>query len=144
MPIQILNEIEEEITHFLSNLIRINTTNPPGNETQAANFIAQYSSQRRLQIRNLRVSTRKRQRNNTAKGNRRKTQPALALTPRRCCCKPSEWSVDPFAGTVKDGYVYGRGAYDMKGMTAVELFTLELLKKNNIPLKGDVCLGSNC
>ena len=34
MPIQILNEIEQEITRFLSDLIRINTTNPPGNETQ--------------------------------------------------------------------------------------------------------------
>ena len=40
--IQILNNIESEITTFLSNLIRINTTNPPGNETDAANFIAQY------------------------------------------------------------------------------------------------------
>ena len=55
---------------------------------------------------------------------------------------PSEWSVNPFAGTVKDGYVYGRGAYDMKGMTAVELFTLKLLKQNNIPLKGDVVLAA--
>ena len=55
---------------------------------------------------------------------------------------PAEWSVDPFAGTVKDGYVYGRGAYDMKGMTAVELFTLKLLKQNNIPLKGDIVLAA--
>ena len=37
-----LTEIEQEITSFLSDLIRINTTNPPGNETTAANFIAQY------------------------------------------------------------------------------------------------------
>jgi len=42
MPIQILNEIEQEITRFLSDLIRINTTNPPGNETRAANLIARY------------------------------------------------------------------------------------------------------
>ena len=40
MPVQMLNEIEEEITCFLSDLIQINTTNPPGNETKAANFIA--------------------------------------------------------------------------------------------------------
>ena len=55
---------------------------------------------------------------------------------------PAEWTVDPFAGTVKDGYVYGRGAYDMKGMTAVEVLTLLLLKRNNIPLKGDVVLAA--
>jgi acetylornithine deacetylase/succinyl-diaminopimelate desuccinylase-like protein len=55
---------------------------------------------------------------------------------------PAEWSVDPFAGIVKDGYVYGRGAYDMKGMTAVEVMTLLLLKRNKIPLKGDVVLAA--
>ena len=48
MPIQMLNEIEEEITHFLSDLIRINTTNPPGKETTAATFVAQYPRQRGL------------------------------------------------------------------------------------------------
>ena len=45
MPIQMLDEVEKEITHFLSDLIRINTTNPPGNETAAAEFIAQYLAQ---------------------------------------------------------------------------------------------------
>ena len=43
---------------------------------------------------------------------------------------PQEWSVDPFAGAVKDGYVYGRGAYDMKSMTAIEIMAIKLLKKN--------------
>ena len=42
MSPQILKEIEQEITTLLSDLIRINTTNPPGNETQAAKYIAQY------------------------------------------------------------------------------------------------------
>ena len=42
MPVPILNEVEQEITQFLCDLIRINTTNPPGNEIPAANFIAQY------------------------------------------------------------------------------------------------------
>ncbi|HSV49904.1 MAG TPA: M20/M25/M40 family metallo-hydrolase, partial [Candidatus Acidoferrales bacterium] len=55
---------------------------------------------------------------------------------------PAEWTVPPFEGVVKDGYVYGRGAYDMKGMTAVEVFTLKLLKKNNIPIKGDIVLAA--
>ena len=51
---------------------------------------------------------------------------------------PNEWTVDPFAGVVKDGYVYGRGAYDMKCMTAIEIMVMKLLKKNNVKLKGDV------
>ena len=53
-----------------------------------------------------------------------------------------EWSVDPFGGLVKDGYVWGRGALDMKGMTAIEVMTLKLLKRNNVKLKGDVVLAA--
>ncbi len=52
-----------------------------------------------------------------------------------------EWTVDPFAGAVKDGYVYGRGAYDMKSMTAIEIMVMKLLKKNHVKLKGDVVLA---
>ncbi|MDI6905829.1 MAG: peptidase M20, partial [Candidatus Bathyarchaeia archaeon] len=41
MPVQLLREIEEEVTNLLSDLIRINTTNPPGNETEAAKYLAE-------------------------------------------------------------------------------------------------------
>ena len=44
MPIKFFNAIETDITCFLSDLISINTTNPPGNETQAAKFIVEYLS----------------------------------------------------------------------------------------------------
>ena len=50
MPIQMQNEIEQEITQFLSDLIRINTTNPPGKETAAADFHSPIPCQRGLQI----------------------------------------------------------------------------------------------
>ena len=43
---------------------------------------------------------------------------------------------------VKDGYVYGRGAYDMKCMTAIEMLVMKYLKKNNVQLKGDVVLAA--
>ena len=52
---------------------------------------------------------------------------------------PKEWTVRSLRGTVKDGYVYGRGAYDMKGMIAVEVFTLRLLKQNKCPSKATLC-----
>jgi len=53
-----------------------------------------------------------------------------------------EWSVEPFGGVVRDGFVWGRGALDMKGMTAVEVMALKLLKRHNVPLKGDVVLAA--
>ena len=48
------------------------------------------------------------------------------------------WSVDPFGGVVKDGYVWGRGALDMKGMGIVELMAMLALKRQGIPLKSDI------
>jgi acetylornithine deacetylase/succinyl-diaminopimelate desuccinylase-like protein len=55
---------------------------------------------------------------------------------------PKEWSVDPFAGVVKEGFVWGRGALDMKSMTAMEVMVMKLLKRNNVKLKGDVILAA--
>ncbi len=53
-----------------------------------------------------------------------------------------KWSVDPFAGEVKDGYVYGRGAIDVKGGLAVFAEAVMRLAKNHIPLHRDVILLS--
>jgi acetylornithine deacetylase/succinyl-diaminopimelate desuccinylase-like protein len=65
MGARLLTEVEGEVTTLLSDLIRINTTNPPGNETQAAKYLAQTSRKRRLQMRGFGVRPRKRKRHNT-------------------------------------------------------------------------------
>ena len=142
MPIQIQNEIEQEITRFLSDLIRINTTNPPGNETAAANFIAQYLSNEGFKTEVIESTQGRGSVITRLMGTGEKPNLLLLSHIDVVAANPAEWSVDPFAGTVKDGYVFGRGAYDMKGMTAVEVLTLLLLKRNNIPLKGDVLLAA--
>jgi acetylornithine deacetylase/succinyl-diaminopimelate desuccinylase-like protein len=49
-----------------------------------------------------------------------------------------QWDLDPFGGIIKDGYIYGRGAIDMKGNGVVELMTMLLLKRYRVPLKRDV------
>ena len=142
MPIQMLNEIEQEITRFLSDLIRINTTNPPGNETAAANFIAQYLAKEGFKTEVIESAKGRGSIITRLKGSGEKPNLLLLSHIDVVAANPAEWSVDPFAGTVKDGYVYGRGAYDMKGMTAVEVLSLLLLKRNNVPLKGDVVLAA--
>jgi acetylornithine deacetylase/succinyl-diaminopimelate desuccinylase-like protein len=137
-----LNEIEKEITEFLSELIRIDTTNPPGNETKAGEFIAQYLAKDGFKSEIIESVPGRGSLITRLKGSGEKPNLLLLSHLDVVAANPSEWSVNPFAGTIKEGYVYGRGAYDMKGMTAVEVFTLKLLKKNKIPLKGDVVLAA--
>jgi acetylornithine deacetylase/succinyl-diaminopimelate desuccinylase-like protein len=142
MPIKIQNEIEKEITRFLSDLIHINTTNPPGNETKAANYIAEYLAKDGFKSEIIESAPSRGSVITRLKGSGEKPNLLLLSHLDVVSANPVEWSIDPFAGKVKDGYVYGRGAYDMKGMTAVEVLTLLLLKRNKIQLKGDVVLAS--
>ena len=76
-----LNDIEQEITRLLSDLIRINTTNPPGNETQAANFIAQYLAKEGLKTEIIESAPGRGSVITRLKGLRRKTQLTLTLPP---------------------------------------------------------------
>jgi acetylornithine deacetylase/succinyl-diaminopimelate desuccinylase-like protein len=56
----------------------------------------------------------------------------------------SDWTFDPFSGEIADGYVYGRGALDMKGMGVMELLTVLLLKRQGVELARDVILLLTC
>jgi acetylornithine deacetylase/succinyl-diaminopimelate desuccinylase-like protein len=142
MPIPILRGLEEEITTLLSDLIKVNTTNPPGNETDAANFLAKYLAQEGFTSEILESGPGRGSIITRLKGTGEKPSLLLLSHLDVVAANRAEWSVDPFAGTVKDGFVYGRGAIDMKGMTAIEVMTIKLLKRNNIPIKGDVVLAA--
>jgi acetylornithine deacetylase/succinyl-diaminopimelate desuccinylase-like protein len=142
MPARVLTEIEKEITAFLVDFIRVDTTNPPGNETKGAQFLAQNLAKDGFKSEIIESSPGRGSFITRLKGTGEKPNLLLLSHLDVVAANPKEWTVPPFAGLVKDGYVYGRGAYDMKGMTAVEVLTLKLLKRNKVPLKGDVVLAA--
>jgi acetylornithine deacetylase/succinyl-diaminopimelate desuccinylase-like protein len=139
---QILKDVKEEIANLLSDLVRINTTNPPGNETQAANYIAQYLAREGFKTEIIESAPGRGNVISRLKGTDEKPSLLLLSHLDVVAANPEEWTVDPFAGIFKDGYVYGRGAIDMKSMTAIEVMIMKLLKKNNVKLKGDVVLAA--
>jgi acetylornithine deacetylase/succinyl-diaminopimelate desuccinylase-like protein len=53
------------------------------------------------------------------------------------------WSVDPFSGLVKDGYVWGRGALDMKSEGITHLMAMIALKRSGVPLNRDIVFIAN-
>ncbi len=142
MCAKLLKEIEEEATDFLSGLIRVNTTNPPGNETAAAKYVAKSLEKDGFKCELFESAAGRGSVVTRLKGANLKPSLLLLSHLDVVAANPKEWSVDPFSGLVKDGFVWGRGALDMKGMTAIEVMVLKLLKRNNVKLKGDVILAA--
>ena len=137
-----LREIEGEAVDLLSELIRVNTTNPPGNETVAAEFLASRLEKEGFACEVFESARGRGSVVTRLKGSGGKPSVLLLSHLDVVAADPREWSVDPFGGLVKDGFVWGRGALDMKSMTAIEVVALKLLKRKGVKLKGDIVLAA--
>jgi acetylornithine deacetylase/succinyl-diaminopimelate desuccinylase-like protein len=142
MCAKLLKEVEEEVTDLLSDLIRINTTNPPGNETEAAKYLAEILEEEGFECEVFESASGRGSVITRLKGSSGKPSLLLLSHLDVVAANPKEWSVDPFGGLVRDGFVWGRGALDMKSMTAMEVMVMKLLKRNNAKLKGDAILAA--
>jgi acetylornithine deacetylase/succinyl-diaminopimelate desuccinylase-like protein len=135
-------ETEDELVILLSDLIRIDTTNPPGNETEAAQYLASTLKEDGLTCDVFESAPGRGSVVSRIRGVDEKPSLLLLSHLDVVTADPKEWSVDPFEGVVKDGFVWGRGALDMKSMTAIEVMVMKLLKRRGITLKGDVILAA--
>jgi acetylornithine deacetylase/succinyl-diaminopimelate desuccinylase-like protein len=134
-------QLKAEAQTWLSDLIRINTTNPPGNELEAAKYI-----QNVLQKENIPAEVLEMKPGRGIVVARLQAGPlpdssrALLLLAHLDVVgvERAKWSVDPFAATQKDGYIYGRGAIDDKGMVAANLAAFIGLKRSGTRLSRDV------
>ena len=142
MCAQLLKEIEEEVTNLLSDLIKINTTNPPGNETEAARYLGETLNKEGFNCEFFESAPGRGSVITRIKGTGEKPNLLLLSHLDVVAANPKEWSVAPFGGVVKDGFVWGRGAIDMKSMTALEVMVMKLLKRNNAQPKGDIILAA--
>ena len=134
-------QLTAEAQTWLTDLIRINTTNPPGNEMEAAKYI-----QNVLQKENIPAEVLEMKPGRGIVIARLQAGPlpdsskALLLVAHLDVVgvDRAKWSVDPFAATQKDGYIYGRGAIDDKGMVAANLAAFIGLKRSGTRLTRDV------
>lgn len=112
----------DEVVGVLSELLKINTSNPPGNETPAAKFIAEKLSEYGIEAQV--VESEPSRGNVIAAVESDEPGPTLLLLSHLDVvpADPKEWKVDPFSGAIKDGCVWGRGALDCKGAAVIELY----------------------
>src|SRR5918996_6275661 len=130
--------LRDEVTELLQELIRVDTVNPPGNETAAAELLREYleSSGVRCEL-YAKVPDRA---NLVARIPGTAGGPRLALLSHTdtVLADASEWDRDPWSGDLHDGEVWGRGALDMKGEVAASAVAIASLAREGFEPRGDL------
>ena len=131
--------IEDEALAWLQDFIRVDTINPPGNETRAVEFIGNILDKEGIDYQSAESAPG---RGNLWARLEGGDEPALILLQHTDVvpADPAYWTTDPLSGEIKDGYVWGRGALDMKGTGISQLAPFVSLHRAGIALNRDVIL----
>jgi acetylornithine deacetylase/succinyl-diaminopimelate desuccinylase-like protein len=130
--------LEREVVDLFTALLRVDTTNPPGNETACALVLKDYLAGNGIE--SALVGELPARQNLVARLDGARRGPSLTFMGHTDVvpADAAEWSVPPFAGVVKDGYVWGCGATDMKNQVAAEAVALARLKRSGADFAGTV------
>jgi acetylornithine deacetylase/succinyl-diaminopimelate desuccinylase-like protein len=138
----IATTLRQEVTELLQELIRVDTTNPPGNETAAAELLRDYLEDSRVSC-ELYAKIPERA-NLVARIPGRGNGPTLLFLSHTdvVLADAAEWAADPFGGELRDGEVWGRGALDMKGQVASEAVAIASLARDGFEPAGDLIFAA--
>jgi len=134
--------LRDEVTELLQDLIRVDTTNPPGNETAAAEVLRNYLEESGAQV-DLYARVPERA-NLVARIPGRGEGPTLLFLSHTdvVLADAAEWSAGPVGGELRDGEVWGRGALDMKGQVAASAVALASLAREGFEPAGDLIFAA--
>jgi acetylornithine deacetylase/succinyl-diaminopimelate desuccinylase-like protein len=136
------NVVETETVARLQAIIQFNTTNPPGNELPLARYLDDALRGEGIETVVIEPTHNRAQLYARIPGSGAKRPVILLAHMDVVGVERESWSCDPFAGEIRDGYLYGRGAIDDKGMLAANLVTMlslqRLLAKSRDKLSRDV------
>lgn len=130
--------IEKEALVLLSRYIQINTSNPPGNEIKAARFFKTIFDREGIEVKIIESAPGRANVYARLRGSGSKKALVLLNHMDVVPAQAGRWKEPPFSGANRDGYIWGRGALDMKGPAILELMSMILAKRRNLPLRGDL------
>jgi acetylornithine deacetylase/succinyl-diaminopimelate desuccinylase-like protein len=131
-------ELRPEIVHYFTQLIRIDTSNPPGNETKAAKAIQALLQGEGIAASLFAADPARANLVARVKGDGSK-RPILLLGHTDVVgVQRDHWSVDPFAAIQRNGVIYGRGTVDDKDHVVAGMMILLLLNRLHVKLSRDV------
>jgi acetylornithine deacetylase/succinyl-diaminopimelate desuccinylase-like protein len=135
------SKLQSETTEVLQRLVRFNTVNPPGNERDALEYLADYLERAGFAIELLGATPERP--NLIARLDGPEEGPTLCYLGHvdTVLAEPSEWEHDPWSGDIAEGYLWGRGALDMKSQVAAEAAAGAALAGNGWrPARGSLLL----
>ncbi len=131
-----------ESKRILQDLIRIDTTNPPGNEREAVDYLERLLEQEGFETRIFEPAPQRANLVSRLRGDGSEKPLLLSCHLDVVAAEAEEWTHPPFGGVEADGFIWGRGAIDMKGFATMALTVFRLLKQNQVPLKRDVIFAA--
>ena len=129
--------LRDEATALLQALLRLNTVNPPGNETIAAQLLRDYLARNGVEAE---LYARTSGRANLVARIKGGDGPSLAFLGHTdtVLADPAEWRRDPWSGELVDGEIWGRGALDMKDQVAASAVAFASLAREGFEPTGDL------
>lgn len=127
----------ETLRHFQA-LLRFDTSDPPGREREAVDYLAQALRAEGIEVQEFSLEPHRPNLVARLKGRGGKRPLLLMAHTDTVNVYPERWTFPPFSATIDGGYVYGRGAVDDKDNVATSLMAMLLLKRLNVPLERDV------
>lgn len=127
----------EILEHFLA-LVRMDTTDPPGREAEAAEYLVQVLETEGVPVQVFATEPHRPNVVARLKGNGSKAPLLIMAHTDTVNVDPDKWGHGPFSGAREGGYIYGRGTVDDKDNVAAGLMIMLTLKRQNVPLDRDV------
>jgi acetylornithine deacetylase/succinyl-diaminopimelate desuccinylase-like protein len=128
---------EETLRHFQA-LVRIDTTDPPGGERPAAEYLKQVLEQEGIPVRLFALEAHRPNLVARLKGSGRKRPLLIVGHTDTVNVDAKKWTFPPFSATRDGGYIYGRGTVDDKDNVVAALMAILTLKRMKVPLDRDV------
>ena len=140
-----MREYSDLAQQWMQEYLRVDTTNPPGNEMGGAEFFKKVLDQEGIENRVFEIAPGRadlwaRIPHNAPEGQRQIIKRPLILLNHMdvVSSDASHWKVPPFSGEMRDGYIWGRGAQDMKDEGLAQLVAMVMLKREKVALDRDV------
>ncbi len=132
--------LSDRARQYLIDLVRLDTSNPPGNESRVAEYLKEVADANGIPNELLGADPKRLNFVARLKGTGRQRPLLLVAHSDVSPADKARWTADPFAAELRNGFIYGRGTWDAKGILATELAVMVEIKRRNIRLSRDLIL----